>query len=137
MPRIAGVLETAIYAADLAAATAFYSLVLGQEPMRSSQRMVAFNLGPASVLLIFQKGATEGGWNDSCGTMPGHHGAGAPHFALAIPADDLPARREKLDAIGVPLIGDYVRPNGATSIYFSDPDGAIVELATPGIWANY
>ena len=28
-------------------------------------------------------------------------------------------------------------PRGGTSLYFNDPDGNVVELATPGLWANY
>jgi catechol 2,3-dioxygenase-like lactoylglutathione lyase family enzyme len=28
-------------------------------------------------------------------------------------------------------------PLGGTSLYFRDPDGHLLELATPGIWAVY
>jgi catechol 2,3-dioxygenase-like lactoylglutathione lyase family enzyme len=28
-------------------------------------------------------------------------------------------------------------PRGGESIYFRDPDGHLVELATPGLWDNY
>ena len=28
-------------------------------------------------------------------------------------------------------------PQGGRSLYFRDPDGLLVELATPGLWRNY
>jgi catechol 2,3-dioxygenase-like lactoylglutathione lyase family enzyme len=28
-------------------------------------------------------------------------------------------------------------PRGGHSIYFRDPDGHLLELATPGLWAGY
>jgi catechol 2,3-dioxygenase-like lactoylglutathione lyase family enzyme len=30
-----------------------------------------------------------------------------------------------------------VWPRGGTSLYFRDPDGHLVELATPGLWSIY
>jgi hypothetical protein len=32
----------------------------------------------------------------------------------------------------VPLTGEYRWPRGGTSLYLDDPEGNVVELATPG-----
>jgi catechol 2,3-dioxygenase-like lactoylglutathione lyase family enzyme len=33
--------------------------------------------------------------------------------------------------------GEMTWPAGGRSIYFEDPDGHVLELATPGLWRNY
>ena len=39
-------------------------------------------------------------------------------------------------AHGVAEAGRTQWPRGGTSLYFRDPDGHLLELATPGIWPN-
>ena len=136
-PPISGLLETAVDAVDLARTAAFYGRTLGLPVLLETQRLVAFDAGGASVLLVFQAGAAERDMTDERGTVPGHGSRGRVHFALAIPADSLEAWRKRLAALGVPLTGEYHWPRGGTSLYFDDPDGNVVELATPGLWSNY
>ena len=58
-PRLAAILETALYAPDLDAAEAFYGGVLGLErATRAGNRHVFFRLGNA-MLLIFNPAETE------------------------------------------------------------------------------
>ena len=38
---------------------------------------------------------------------------------------------------GVAIEGRTKWPRGGESIYFRDPDGHLVELATPGLWPGY
>jgi catechol 2,3-dioxygenase-like lactoylglutathione lyase family enzyme len=133
-PAILGVLETSLYAVDLARTAAFYRDLLGLRPLLETPRLIAFDAGNASVLLVFQRGATEADSVEARGTSPGHDGAGRLHLALAIAADDLATWRGRLEAAGVALTGEYAWPAGGTSLYFNDPDGAVVELATPGLW---
>jgi catechol 2,3-dioxygenase-like lactoylglutathione lyase family enzyme len=133
-PAIHGVLESSLYATDLARTAAFYRDLLGLRPLLETPRLIAFDAGNASVLLVFQHGATEADSVEARGTIPGHDGAGRLHLALAIAADDLPTWRARLEAAGVALTGEYAWPAGGTSLYFHDPDGAVVELATPGLW---
>lgn len=137
MPRISGVLETALYAADLATTKRFYADTLGLPVLLDTPRLVAFEAGPASVLLLFRRGATEADIVDARGVIPGHDGAGRLHVAFAVAADELDAWRARLAAAGVAIVGDYRWPRGGVSLYVRDPDGALVELATPGLWANY
>jgi catechol 2,3-dioxygenase-like lactoylglutathione lyase family enzyme len=136
-PKTCGLLETAIHGADLKRTADFYRRVLGLATLLETPRLVALDAGGASVLLVFQAGATEADLADERGVIPGHGGSGRIHFALAIPEDSLQAWRERLAAHGVALTGEYRWPRGGTSLYFDDPDCHVVELATPGLWANY
>jgi catechol 2,3-dioxygenase-like lactoylglutathione lyase family enzyme len=135
-PRIKGVLETALYAEDIGRTSAFYERVLGLAAMFRSPRLVAFEAGPASVLLIFQKGQTSAVVSAG-GTIPGHDGGGRLHIAFAVAREEYEAWRLHLVEHGVPLIGEQKWPAGGVSLYFHDPDHHVVELATPGLWPNY
>ena len=134
-PPIAGVLETAIYVADLDRARAFYEEVLGLSPMFSDTRLVAYAVG-RSVLLVFRRGGATEPVVLPGGTIPPHDASGRIHFALSVAAADLPAWATRMAAHGVAEAGRTQWPRGGTSLYFRDPDGHLVELATPGIWPN-
>ncbi|SHG08013.1 Catechol 2,3-dioxygenase [Kaistia soli DSM 19436] len=137
-PPITGVLETALYVDDVARAVAFYRDVLGLKLMagEGDLRFAALDAGPSSVLLVFRRGGTLADIALPGGTIPAHDGHGPLHFALRIPASTFEAWRSHLAANGVALTGEMKWPQGGRSLYFSDPDGHAVELATPGIWAN-
>ncbi len=134
-PPIAGVLETAIYVADLPRARAFYEGVLGLAPMFTDARLAAYAVG-RSVLLVFLRGGATEAVTLPGGIIPGHDAAGRIHYALAIAAAELPAWAERLAAHGVAEEGRMRWPRGGTSLYFRDPDGHLGEFATPGIWPN-
>jgi catechol 2,3-dioxygenase-like lactoylglutathione lyase family enzyme len=58
-PAVETVVETVVYAADLAAAEGFYASVLGLPVVgREPGRQVFFRVGPASMLLVFDPAAT-------------------------------------------------------------------------------
>lgn len=136
-PAISHVLETSLYAADAAATAGFYEGVLGLGVLVRSPRLIALDAGSSSVVLVFQRGMTETDTHSDGGTVPGHDGRGRLHLALAIPADALADWRARLAAHDVAIIAETRWPRGGTSLYFHDPDGHVVELATPGLWANY
>ncbi|WP_395682525.1 VOC family protein [Inquilinus sp.] len=136
-PRISGLLETSLYVADLDRAAAFYEGVLGLRVMLRSPRLVALDAGRQGVLLLFLAGATSADVIEAGGTIPGHEGAGRLHVAFAVPAEDLDAWRARLAAAGVALTGEMAWARGGVSLYIADPDGHVVELATPGLWPNY
>ena len=119
---------------DLERTAAFYRDLFGFKPLVESPRLVAFEVAARHVLLVFQAGATEDDVQDARGTIPGHDGRGRLHLALSIAATDSEAWRRRLGERGVALAGEYRWPRGGTSLYFRDPDGALVELATPGLW---
>jgi len=133
-PPLSGVLETALYVDDMDRARAFYEGVLGLSPMFQDARLTAYPVGGRSALLIFQRGGATETAEVPGGTIPPHDGAGPIHCALAITAEDLPAWEDRLAAQGVAIEGRTRWPRGSTSIYFRDPDGHLLELATPGLW---
>ncbi|HEY1863595.1 MAG TPA: VOC family protein [Roseiarcus sp.] len=133
-PAIEGLLETSLYARDLKRTAAFYRELFGFKALVDSPRLVAFEIAERSVLLVFQAGATEQDVVEVGGAIPGHDGRGRLHLALSVRADDLDAWRERLSERGVAIVGEYRWPRGGVSLYMRDPDGALVELATPGLW---
>ena len=136
-PPIAGVLETAIYVDDLGRARAFYSQVLSLECVLDTPRMLTFAVAPAQVLLVFRRGMTADDAETPGGLVPGHHAEGPAHFAFAIGAEAYELWKAHLQALGVPLRSEVRWPKGGRSLYFDDPDGNVLELATPGLWPNY
>ena len=133
-PPVEGVLETSIYAHDLKRTADFYRELFEFKTLIDSPRLAAFEIAARSVLLVFQAGATEEDVVDGHGTIPGHDARGRVHFAFSIAADDLDAWRARLIERNIAIAGEYRWPRGGVSLYFRDPDGALVELATPGLW---
>ncbi|HRO13204.1 VOC family protein [Amaricoccus sp.] len=134
-PRPQRILETALYAADLDAAEAFYGDVLGLErAARAGERHVFFRLEGA-MLLIFNPAETEPPpAPDARLPVPPHGARGPGHLAFAAAAADLDAWRARLEAAGVAIEADFRWPNGARSIYVRDPAGNSVEFAEPRLW---
>ena len=71
------------------------------------------------------------------GTIPPHDGAGPVHVAFSIAAEDLAAWESRLLDSRIGIEGRSHWPRGGVSIYFRDPDGHLLELATPGLWKGY
>ena len=137
MPKLSGVIETALYVDDLDRARAFYEKVLGLEPLTADSRFLAYDVGGRSVLLLFLRGSTPEPLQLPGGTIPPQYGTGPNHKAFSIAAAELPAWEKSLREHDVAIEGRTVWPRGGKSIYFRDPDHHLLELATPGIWAIY
>ena len=136
-PRVRHVLETSVYCDDLGRTVDFYKQLLDAVPMLETERLVALDAGGSTVLLLFQRGRSTQSLQTSEGLVPAHDGSGPSHFAFAIDAADLPAWETKLAALGIPIESRVAWARGGQSVYFRDPDGRSVELATPGIWPSY
>jgi len=89
MPKLDGILETAIHTEDMVRARAFYEGVLGLEPIYSDNRLSAYAVAGRDVLLVFRKGTTGQTVVLPSGTIPGHGGDGVLHVAFAIGKDEL------------------------------------------------
>jgi len=136
-PAIDGVLETALYVADLDRSVAFFADDLGRPLLLRNTRMAAFDAGRRSVLLLFAQGRSAESMTVPGGVIPGHDGAGRLHMAFAIADADYAAWRAHLGGRGIAITGEVEWPGGGRSLYFDDPDGHVLELATPGLWPNY
>ena len=136
MTRIRRILETVLYCDDLARTAAFYQILLGASPMLSGDRLVAIDAGEGTVLLLFQRG-NSGPLNAPGGLVPGHDGGGPVHLAFAIDATDIDAWSTRLAQLGIDIESRVTWERGGLSLYFRDPDGRSVELATPGLWPSY
>ena len=137
MPVITRVLETALYVDDLDTVAAFYRDILGLRVLDAGPRLVSLDAGQATVLLLFRRGATVSGLDTSSGWIPPHDGQGPGHLAFAIATEALGAWELRLQERGVAIESRVRWDRGGQSIYFRDPAGHSVELATPGTWAVY
>jgi len=133
-PSIDGLLETALYVDDMARSAAFFRDVLGLPPMLETERLVAFDAGRQSVLLVFARGQSIADMPSERGVVPGHDGQGPLHMAFAIAEAEYEPWKAHLECAGVKLRGEMRWPRGGRSLYFEDPDGHVLELATPGLW---
>jgi catechol 2,3-dioxygenase-like lactoylglutathione lyase family enzyme len=137
MPNVRGILETALYVADVQKAADFYRRVFGFTTLLESDRLIALDVAGRSVLLLFKAGATVQGYPTPGGVIPGHGGSGATHFAFAIEAADVDPWKQHLRECGVEVESVVNWPGDAVSLYFRDPDQHLVELITKGFWKSY
>jgi len=137
MPKLNAVLESALYVDDLSRARTFYEASLGLPLLFANQRMCAFDIGGRSVLLLFQRGGSTEDMPTPGGTIPGHDGQGPLHVGFAVAADELATWEALLEERKIPVESRVTWSRGGTSLYFRDPDGHLLELATPGLWATY
>ncbi len=124
------VLEACLYVDDLEAAERFYRDVLGLAFVsRQPGRHVFFRCGDRMVLLFQPTESSKTGQD-----LPPHGARGAGHLAFSATSDELPQWRAHLQRCGVPVEQELDWPGGGKSLYFRDPAGNSLELATPEIW---
>jgi len=128
--RVSHILESCLYVDDLAKAEHFYSQVLGLSvESRQEGRHVFFHCG-TRMLLLFNPLASR----ESSDHFPPHGAFGPGHLAFGIREADLPAWTNRLERQGISIEKVIDWPRGGHSIYFRDPAGNSLELATPKIW---
>jgi catechol 2,3-dioxygenase-like lactoylglutathione lyase family enzyme len=136
VPRVSGVLETSLYVEDLDRSCSFYQRLFGFEQFMCDGRMCALGVPGEQVLLLFRHGMTNEPAPAPGGLIPPHHGSGALHLCFAIPYGELAAWESHLAHSGIEIESRLRWPHGGTSLYFRDPDGHSLEVATPGLWPN-
>jgi catechol 2,3-dioxygenase-like lactoylglutathione lyase family enzyme len=137
MPTVNGLLESALYVADVGRSADFYQRVFGFRRLVSEAHFCAFDVAGRQVLLLFERGGSTSPTRLPGGLIPPHDGRGTLHFAFAIAADELEAWERWLASKQVAIESRVDWQGGGVSLYFRDPDGHLVELATPGLWSIY
>jgi len=135
-PAIRGIVETCINVSEMRRARQFYESLFGFEVMEHSDRFCAFRVGPG-VLLLFTQGTSDQPMPVTGGVIPPHNTVGAAHFAFAVSREELEIWGRRLSERGIKVESEVVWTRGGRSLYFRDPDDNLVELVSPGIWANY
>jgi catechol 2,3-dioxygenase-like lactoylglutathione lyase family enzyme len=136
-PRVSGILETCLYVEDVERSRAFYEKLFGFKALIGDKRICVFDVAPAQVLILFEAGGTLEPVPLGDSFIPPHDARGRQHFALAIAAADYDPWKQNLIGNGIAVESEIAWRSGGKSLYFRDPDGHLVELATPGLWANY
>jgi catechol 2,3-dioxygenase-like lactoylglutathione lyase family enzyme len=129
-----GILETVLYAKDLAAAEAFYRDVLGLVPFAKAEGRHLFYRCGHQVLLIFNPEATRIPPAPDQLPVPPHGMEGQGHVCFRASASEIEAWAGTLKASGIAIEADFHWPGGGRSIYFRDPAGNCLEFAEPRIW---
>lgn len=137
IPEIAGMLETGVCVDDLKGSSRFYKDILGLTSVLEIERLHAFALAPGEVLLLFDRALAQHDSASAIGLVPGHRTDGPAHFCFRIAAGDYDAWKAHLSEQGVMVTSEVRWPAGGRSFYFRDPEGNVLEMATPGLWANY
>ena len=129
MPFVNGILETALYVEDLPRSVWFYETVFGFQPVAGDgERLIALHITAQQILLLFKKRGSR--------DLPhtAHDGDGQLHLAFAISSEELGSWEERLRRHGITIEEKKRWERGGWSLYFRDPDGHLLEVATPGIW---
>lgn len=137
MPKVDFILETVLYVADLNRAVRFYEDVMGFPRLFSDDRMRTYDVGGRGTLLLFLTGGTPEPVQTPFGTIPAHDAKGRQHIAFSVDEPTLESWRAHLSDKGVDIESRVDWPRGGVSLYFRDPDGHLLELATPGLWPGY
>ena len=139
MPNLNGLLEAALFVENLSRARDFYQQVVGLEKLRESEAGCVFVVAKGQLLLLISHekarvpSKTPGGEVPPCVGGAGET-LGAGHIAFAVAGAELDAWRARLESQGVEVLSEVAWEGGARSLYFRDPDGHLLELATPGLW---
>jgi catechol 2,3-dioxygenase-like lactoylglutathione lyase family enzyme len=140
MLRIDRVLETALYVDDMGRAVEFYQGVFGFAVLARSaepDRLTALDIGGTQVLLLFKKGASLQAVVTPGGKIPPCDGSGNSHLAFPVAVSQLEDWEKRLLENGIAIESKVHWERGGQSLYFRDPDGNLLELATPGLWSTY
>jgi len=128
--QVRHVLETSLYVDDLARAEQFYVDVLGLAVVGKPDNRHVFLRCGHRMLLLFNPLVSR----EPSGEIPSHGSFGPGHVAFGATEDSLDTWSAWLTERGVAIERVIAWPQGGRSLYFRDPAGNSLELATPWIW---
>jgi catechol 2,3-dioxygenase-like lactoylglutathione lyase family enzyme len=129
------ILETALYAENLAETADFYSQVLGLARLTEMPGRHVFFRAEGQVLLLFKPSATRSPPPPEARLLVPPHGAEGPgHLCFAATSAEIDGWVEHLAAHRVEIESAFEWPGGGRSIYFRDPAGNSLEFAEARIW---
>lgn len=121
--------ETCLYVSDLEQTEAFYAGKLGLPVIsKRNHRHIFFRAGQ-SVLLCFLPEATK---QDT--QLPPHFAYGKQHIAFETTEEEYQQWKQVLKEKKITLTHEQSWKEGLESMYFSDPDGHVLEIVPKGIW---
>lgn len=124
------ILESCLYVDDIETAKTFYRDVLGLELFEHHETRHLFWKCGNRMLLLFLAAQSDTPNSE----VPRHGAHGAGHVAFAVPDRDIPQWRIQLEQCGVAIEQAVDWPQGGRSLYFRDPAGNSLEVASPKIW---
>ena len=130
-------LEFSLYVQDVSRASAFYHRLFGFPVLISKERIAALDVEGQQVLLLFKQGASSEPMTVSGSLLPPHDCEGTSHLAFAIQESDVQQWEQWLREHDVEVESEIEWERGGRSLYFRDPDGHLLEIATPGVWEIY
>jgi catechol 2,3-dioxygenase-like lactoylglutathione lyase family enzyme len=139
MPNLNGLLEASLFVENLSRARDFYQQIVGLEKLQESEAGCVFVVAKGQLLLLISRekarvpSKTPGGEVPACLGKAGE-ALGAGHIAFRVAEAEFDAWRSSLESQGVEVLSEVAWEQGARSLYFRDPDGHLLELATPGLW---
>jgi catechol-2,3-dioxygenase len=136
-PSISHILETSLYVADIDRSAEFYQRVFSFDMIFQDDRMCALRVPGSGVLLLFKENGSLQPHPTPGGIIPPHGGSGQLHLCFAIPLAGLEGWIAHLAEQKIALESRVIQYFGGTSLYFRDPDGHSLEVATPGLWPNF
>ncbi len=131
---VRGVLESVLYAEDLAAARTFYEQVIGLECFSAEPGRDAFFRCRDQVVILFNPHATSVGRPPMARRVPPHGAFGPGHLCFKASASEMPLWRARLQAAGMEIEADFEWSPGLRSIYVRDPAGNSIEIADERLW---
>ena len=127
--------ESALYVNDMGRAAQFYARLFNVPVLRRDERLCALRINAQQVLLLFLRGGSLESVKLEGGVIPAHDGDGPLHVCFGIDSEEIGAWEQRLQELGIAIESRVSWPPGGTSLYFRDPDGHAVELATPRVWS--
>ena len=128
--KLEQVLETCLYVNSLSEAETFYSDVLNLQLHSQQEERHLFYYCGAGMLLLFLPEISK----DPESPLPPHGTVGSGHVAFSVPLNELSKWENHLLTHQVPIEQRVEWPAGGKSLYFRDPAGNSLEIASPHIW---